>query len=220
MIKSTQRGFILPLLVIVVAALAIGGGVYYSQQHPKAEAPEPVVSTDANVDTSTSFTTPPASSTDVATSTATSTPSVSTNANVSVAAQTSGTLGSLFALNKNVKCTFTSTGTGASSGTVYMAGTMMRGDFMLKGQTAGDAHMIRNGDQVYVWSGAQGAKMAMSALSGSQGKSQSGLDLNQQVSYQCENWVKEDSRFVAPTTVNFVDIAAMINSQAGLSLPR
>jgi hypothetical protein len=62
--------------------------------------------------------------------------------------------------------------------------------------------------------------MAMSALSGSQGKSQSGLDLNQQVSYQCENWVKEDSRFVAPTTVNFVDIAAMINSQAGLSLPR
>lgn len=214
MIKSTQRGFILPLLVIVVAALAIGGGVYYSQQHPQAEAPEPVVGTDANIDTSTSFTTTPAPSTDMATTTATSTASVSANA------QANGTLGSLFALNKNLKCTFSSTGAGASSGTVYMAGTMMRGDFVLKGQATGEAHMIRNGDQVYVWSGAQGAKMNMSALSGGQAKAQSGLDLNQQVTYQCEDWTKEDSRFAVPTTVNFFDIAAMVNGQAGVSLPR
>lgn len=212
MIKSNKGGFILPLVVVVIAALAIGGGVYYSQQNPPAA--EPVVDTTVNADTSSSFTTtaPDAMATTTATSTASTT--------VSAESSTSGTLGSLFAIAGNLKCTFSSTGAGASAGTVYLAGDMVRGDFTLQGQATGEAHLLRKGSEVYVWSGAQGAKMTTSALTGNETKQKAGLDLEQTVSYRCDPWTKEDSRFVAPTTVNFIDVAAMMSAQTGINTNR
>lgn len=211
--QQTQRGFFFPLLVLVVALLAVGGGIYYSSQRQLALPPAPVTSNESAVGVD-SFTTAPA------TSTATSTPSATSS--VVAAPAGTGNLRSLFALNQNLKCTYTSTVGAASSGTVYLAGDMLRGDFSLKGAAVSEAHLLRRGDDVYVWTGNQGAKMPVSnILKESTGTNQTGVDLNQQVKYSCESWAKDDARFALPATVNFLDLAALMPSvPVGANLSR
>jgi hypothetical protein len=43
--KQTQRGFIVPLVIIIIAALAVGGGVYYSKNKNKSASAIPEVET-------------------------------------------------------------------------------------------------------------------------------------------------------------------------------
>lgn len=35
--RNTQKGFVIPLLIIAVLAVGVGGGVYYSKNKPKTE---------------------------------------------------------------------------------------------------------------------------------------------------------------------------------------
>jgi hypothetical protein len=128
------------------------------------------------------------------------------------------------ALNQNLKCNYTSTVGAASAGTIYLSGGMFRGDFSLQGAAVSEAHMIRKGDDVYVWTGNQGAKMPVGNIlkdNASANASQTGVDLNQQVKYSCESWTKDDTRFTLPAGVNFLDLAALMQSApAGATLSR
>ena len=117
-------------------------------------------------------------------------------------------------MGQNLSCTFSNSTAGQSStGTVYISGTMMRGDFtsQIKSSTNVQSHMIRSGDQIYVWSGAQGAKMAFAGLDASASTQSNGsVNLDQKVNYKCTPWTVDNGQFTPPTNVKFIDLSAMM----------
>ncbi|MDQ5954780.1 MAG: hypothetical protein QG583_708 [Patescibacteria group bacterium] len=134
--------------------------------------------------------------------------------------ETKGSLRSLLALGKNTMCTFTSVvENSSSSGTVYIAADgSMSGDFTSQ-TSAGTitSHMIMKGGTSYVWSGAQGAKMNVSATqNATASNTNQSVDLDAQVDYDCKNWTRDDSKFTVPTNVNFIDIEAMMKGAGAL----
>ena len=140
---------------------------------------------------------------------------VNTDANVVAGTSSSGSLRDLLSFGKNVMCTIDeSTATSSVSGTVYISGTMMSGDFTTRMQTAGtvESHMIRNGDTVYAWTGSQGAKMTMTNMMSASAKSNNNVNLDQKVNYKCSDWSVDNGKFTPPTSVHFTDISAMMNS--------
>jgi len=142
--------------------------------------------------------------------------------NVGNEARGKGSIRSLLSLGKEAQCTVTSTSSDGTkmSGTTYVAGNQMRGDFTMTASngTKTESHMIRNANDIYVWTGTQGAKMNISELQ-SQVKATSTMkgqvDFNQDVDYECEDWDKDESKFTVPTNVTFVDVAAMMKSTQG-----
>lgn len=199
--RNAQGGFIPILIVIVVAAAAaVGGGVYYNNQSQKAKV---------KVDLQ-----------------ATTTMDINGNATSSARSggRNLGSIRSLLTLGSNSKCTISAaTVDGTISGIVYVSGSSMRGDFSssMSGSGNVESHMIRNQNDVFVWSGSQGAKMNVSSMAS--GQAAAGNDgqvsLDQNVEYACESWVKDESRFSVPTSVEFIDISAAIQSQSKLKLP-
>lgn len=122
----------------------------------------------------------------------------------------SNSLSGLLALGASQKCTFSSeTGTSASSGTVYVAGGSMRGDFTStsNGQTV-VSHMIVKGGTSYMWSSEmpQGIKMSFGSSSGGSG-SQSGVDVNAQANYSCASWAPEQAQFELPAGITFMSMS-------------
>ncbi len=190
----TKRGFG-PLLIIVALAivLAAGGGVYYAAKHPKKASDQQ------------------------------SGVSASTTANVSVqnnGGNHIGTLKDILALGSNQMCTVSATNaTSSVSGTAYVSGSMMRGDFMMKssGVTI-DSHMIRNGNDVYFWAGNKGGHMNINLLEAqSKAGAQTSVDWKQNVNYNCVSWTKDTTKFVVPTSVNIVDFDALMKG-AGVNI--
>lgn len=124
-----------------------------------------------------------------------------------------GSLKSLLGLGKNVNCTFTYPDAG-STGTVYVSGQKMRGDFnmMVEGKQM-ESHMIQDGTYAYSWTGSQGAKFKIdqnlkaSPVSGGQ---QQSVDLEKEVDYKCSPWSADNSKFTVPTDVKFVDMSEMM----------
>ncbi len=123
----------------------------------------------------------------------------------------SGSMKDLVAKNQSVKCTFNhSTDIDSSSGTVYVSGGKIRGDFDINAKQATgtfEAHMITDGEYSYVWSSliAQGFKMPIAKAS-AQTASQptSGVDYNQKLDYVCVPWTVDSSLFVSPANVSFI----------------
>ena len=202
-----NRGFG-PLLIIIfiAAALAVGGGVYYSAK--KAKAPEKEA---------------PGYMEEKTTQKKMETGEIETKATTSISANVgigNGSIRSLLTMGKDVSCTFSQKITkGEIKGTVYISGNMMRGDFTTTGSASGnmESHMIKNGDEVNVWSGNQGAKMAMSKMGGSASSQTEGqVNLDQKGEYKCSDWHKDESKFSLPSEVKFLDINAMMKSQIKL----
>lgn len=127
--------------------------------------------------------------------------------NTATATQGEGSLESLVALGGNYECTVTMDQQGTQSqGTVYISGTKVRGDFaaQAEGMTM-NASMISDGSFVYTWSDLmpQGYKMAVTATGGSTGTAQSGFDMTAGVTYNCNPWTPETSKFVPPSNIQF-----------------
>lgn len=126
----------------------------------------------------------------------------------------SSTMGSIKSLmGKNVTCTITYPD-GSGSGTVYVAGEKMRGDFvMTAGGKETDGHMISDGEYMYSWSSAasQGTKIKINATA-AQGDSQKSndVDLDREVEMDCDNWSVDESKFELPTGIDFMEISAGI----------
>ncbi|MDP2788735.1 MAG: hypothetical protein Q8O46_01610 [bacterium] len=196
--KNLKRGFAPFLIIALVAILAVGGGAYVvtKNKNSKTKAEDQRrgdVQYEDKIKTE-----------------------IKTEENISLDVNTKGSLRSLLGVGKDAMCTFTSTAGGtSSSGTVYIsADGSMRGDFTAQ-TSAGTqtSSMIVKGETSHMWSGLQGVKMNAvnkNTTASPETKTNSNVDLDSQVDYKCGDWFKDESKFVIPTSVQFLDIEAMM----------
>lgn len=132
-----------------------------------------------------------------------------------------GTLKDLFASGKSVKCSFDNSATDSAkvTGIVYVSGGKVRGDFATNTKTLSvNSHMIVDSGTSYIWTdmSKQGMKFALTDQTQqptSAGKSQA-PDLNQQVSYTCQDWTATGSMFVLPSDITFASISGSTSACA------
>lgn len=79
--------------------------------------------------------------------------------------------------------------------------------------------MIKNDDDMFMWTGSQGVKMNVAAAASASTTSSGNINLDQRVSYDCKAWTKDVSLFTIPSDVKFVDVAAMLKARGNLRLP-
>lgn len=124
----------------------------------------------------------------------------------------------LFGLNVTQQCTFDDSA--GNSGTVYVGGGQMRGDFSstVEGKTT-VSHMIVDNQTSYLWMDDQttGFKMAFDAATptgttNAAGQSETNLDVNQKVDYRCQSWVANTSLFALPSGIQFSDLSKIMVS--------
>ena len=128
------------------------------------------------------------------------------------------TLKNLMTTGGTQKCTYIDSATG-SSGSMYIEGGKMRGDFMssVNGSQTG-SHMISDGQYVYVWTDTNdsGFKMSVSAME--EGKSQTNstaqqyVDMNKKIEYSCAAWSADASMFTVPADKKFQDMSVMMQN--------
>lgn len=120
-------------------------------------------------------------------------------------------------------CTFSNEG---STGTVYVAGGKMRGDFdsVTEGKTV-KSHMIVDGNTSYIWMDGEktGFKMSFdpaSQPSGS-GAPTGGFDTNASMNYKCGTWITDSTQFTPPSNVTFTsfDLPSAAPAQTGGTQP-
>ncbi len=118
-----------------------------------------------------------------------------------------GTIGSLMAMGGSVMCDVDITGANPGSGTIYVSGGKMRGEFTVAaaGKTM-HASMINDGQYIYSWTDMmpQGIKMAVSAGSGTSGSANQGVDASTPVNYTCNAWTADTAKFMAPSDIKFM----------------
>lgn len=122
--------------------------------------------------------------------------------------------GSIMELAKrggNFICTFShSSAVANSTGTVYVSGSDIRGDFKSVAQGINvESHMIQKDGYVYTWSpiAPTGFKIKTVASEGDGDASMSDQykDLNQAYSYDCKSWSRDASKFTLPN-ISFTEI--------------
>ena len=125
-----------------------------------------------------------------------------------------GSAKALMARGGDHKCTFTQVvENSTSTGTVYISGMKMRGDFKSDVSAAGtnisvESHMISDGEFTWVWSSMMptGMKMKIDAEAGA--TADQGFDANQELEYSCVKWNRDASQFDLPSAVTFTEIKA------------
>ncbi len=131
-------------------------------------------------------------------------------------------LSDFFAMKGTLKCTF-SDKTNSGSGTVYLGGGKMRGDFQSQANdTASQTHMVNDGTYVYIWTEGQknGYKMSLDAVKNEASQVKvsgtpsivkpQGMDMSQQSNYSCAPWVANATMFKVPSDITFVDYSSMM----------
>jgi hypothetical protein len=125
-----------------------------------------------------------------------------------------GSLGDLAKRGGNYQCTFTQDASGAkSSGTVYVSGYQIRGDFTSTVAAANmtiTTHMVQDGGYDYVWSSASpmGFKTKVVGTSGGDGyapTSGTQVNMGQSYGYKCVPWTVDKSKFTLPAGVQFTE---------------
>lgn len=137
----------------------------------------------------------------------------------------SGSFFDLAARGGNYKCDISSTGTdNSTTGTSYIDGGNLRGDFVtVIGGKSTETHMLKVGDDIYMWSDAmpQGIKMKAAAAA-TQGTNPtldsqvSGMSGTQSYGWNCSAVGSDASRFEVPTDITFTDMEAMMQ---GFTVP-
>lgn len=128
-----------------------------------------------------------------------------------------GSTAELIARGGDHVCTFDQTvENNRSTGTVYISNGKMRGDFkssVVTGATPIDveSHMISDGEFMYTWSSMMptGFKMAVvqnTTADGTTPTSQQMFDANMKLSYDCDPWTVDASKFTLPSAVTFTEI--------------
>ncbi len=126
----------------------------------------------------------------------------------------SGSAKELMARGGNHKCTFTQeVENSKSTGTVYISGQKLRGDFKSDVTAAGanmsiESHMISDGEFMYSWSSMMptGFKMKIAetgATATTTPSNQQSFDSNQKLEYTCVAWTPDEAQFTLPTNVTF-----------------
>jgi hypothetical protein len=119
----------------------------------------------------------------------------------------SGTIASLMAMG-SVTCTVNVAGTNPSSGTVYVSGGKMRGDFTttIQGKSM-HASMINDGTYMYSWStmAPEGVKIKVTAGAAASGASaHAGVNPSTNVNYNCSPWTVDAGQFTPPSAISFM----------------
>ena len=138
-----------------------------------------------------------------------------------IGVEQSGTFGSLLGLNKNLSCEASYVSdAGETSGTVYVSASSMRGDFKapIEDGKQIESHMISDGVYMYSWTsgGGQGVKMKLDAAKVSPSPAASPIEeakgpgLDQEVKYKCSPWNVDESKFVPPGDIQFMDLSEMM----------
>ncbi|MEX0895782.1 MAG: hypothetical protein WDZ94_02480 [Patescibacteria group bacterium] len=137
----------------------------------------------------------------------------------------------LLTLGRNIACTFTST-TDASTttGNVFVTnqGERMRGDFQTTddNEEVYDSHIISDGEFTYLWmdSQDQGYKMSIDPEDDSifpsteeEAEDIATIDENADVSFSCNSWSPDQSMFVPPSDIEFIDFSQQIESLQNIS---
>jgi hypothetical protein len=124
-----------------------------------------------------------------------------------------GSLADLMKGGKSYQCTVNQTVEGiTSTGTVYVSGEEhIRGDFTSTIPSYGNvkSSMITDASSVYVWTSmmSQGFKSPRTTentkVTGNTEAMKQGLDINQQLDYNCTPWTVDMSVFAVPTNITF-----------------
>lgn len=126
-----------------------------------------------------------------------------------------GSAKELMARGGNHKCTFTQeVANSKSTGTTYISGQKMRGDFVSE-VNAGEStmniesHMISDGEFMYSWSSMMptGFKMKIAdttaTATATTTPSQQSFDSNQKLEYTCVAWTVDEAQFALPANITF-----------------
>ena len=131
------------------------------------------------------------------------------------------TLLGLMALGSEMKCTYSyedETG-GMTEGEVYIAGGKSRSDYMVRTAEGEDfsGSVITGDEYSYVWGSMmeEGLKMKRvdevdQETEGAQVTSDY-AKLDEEMNYQCEPWVADQSKFTPPGDIEFRDLGAMMD---------
>jgi hypothetical protein len=138
-----------------------------------------------------------------------------------------GSFKDLLALGKSLKCdtSFTSQGN-TSTGTMYISGGQMRGDF--SSQVSGKVmqmHMVLKDQTSYSWVEGAGQTMGFKSAMAPNGTDQNNtaktntVDANQQVTYNCQNWSNDSTEFDLPAGVTFSETSTLLTPKAPVAIP-
>jgi hypothetical protein len=157
---------------------------------------------------------------EVATPTTETLPTTTTQDANPVTSKGPSTLTALLAQNIPQECTFSMGSNGTENfGTVYLANGKMRVDAQVRinGGPLEHSYMLNDGTDIYVWGDKmpQGVKMSVSSAqaqppTGGSPTPASVVDPNQEVAYDCLPNVPTGDMFMAPSTVTFTDLSAMM----------
>lgn len=127
-----------------------------------------------------------------------------------------GSIASLLTAGKNVTCSMQYPD-GNGSGTVYVTGKKMRGEFTVKTDASKEyqSSMIQDGEYAYMWSDAdkKGTKFKVSGIptpSPATAAKSEAVDINQEVDLKCSTWSVDPSKFIVPADVEFTDLSAIM----------
>ena len=117
----------------------------------------------------------------------------------------------LIAAGGNVMCSYSDEGeNNSSTGTVYISGENMRGDFSLNTEEGTiTSHMIRDGNMQYVWQDGldEGYSADLTAITDEENSE--AVDTDKDFDFNCQSWSVDESLFNLPD-INFVDLTEQI----------
>lgn len=125
-----------------------------------------------------------------------------------------GTLQSLLGSSSSQQCTFSDTSNNTKvNGTMYIANGKMKGDITtVTEKKTTTMHMVVESPTMYMWSddSTQGMKFMMPSstpgASPAVETNKTAPNLNQTYTYSCSNWNEDDSVFVRPEKVSFMEL--------------
>jgi len=125
---------------------------------------------------------------------------------------TPASLRELMQVTANQMCTFSDEDD--SSGTIYVGGGKMRGDFTSVSEIETGTHMVSDSANIYMWfdEAPDGFKVSLADIEkftdfGEDG--QKSVDLDQSMDFECSPWAVDNSVFDLPN-IEFNDFGAMV----------
>ena len=126
-----------------------------------------------------------------------------------------GSVNDLYKLGRDITCTFErSDDAGTMSGTVYVTGDKMRGDFQVtQSGEVFDSHTISDGEWVYTWGNTQlgyvGTKIKVTEAEDVEqtGEVEETPNLDEEFDYKCSSWNVDSSLLVPPGDIEFQDLS-------------
>lgn len=198
-----SRGSVPVIVIIIVVILVLLGGIYfvakYQDDSGKALGGGNLIITSSSTDTV----------------------EISTNTNQGKA-NTNMSIRDLLTRGGAYRCSITNTPSmNLPPGTVYISGGNLRGDFLsvtTKGNI--ESHIIKNGDDVYVWSNTmanRGMKISTATfLSTSQPQIEGAVNIDVQLPYDCVFSEAGPTTFVLPEDYQFTEISGGVQGTSSI----